>query len=231
MIYSKTLDPQDYQNFNNSSYIENILNLLEGIAHRYEHPHRAWEYGLSLYTIQNFFEQEEISLLDVGGGGSVFDPVAASYGMHVTVVDPGDCSGWVAGQNQRLIESNPAIQPINYIQEDFMTWQSDDKFDVVTCLSVIEHVSNDFDFISKMASFVKKDGLLIITTDYHESGMPQCDGHIITYNEDSLKYIAKKLDNLDYLVDSNESKVTNYVDGGDYVNGYNFASLILHKIK
>lgn len=59
----------------------------------------------------------------------------------------------------------------------------DEYFDVVTCLSVVEHGIDHNKFFAEMCRIVKKDGLLIITTDYWPEHI-DCSG-IYPYGPDA----------------------------------------------
>ena len=72
----------------------------------------------------------------------------------------------------------------------------DDYFDIITCLSVIEHGVNEDIYFEEMHRILKKGGLLITSTDYWES---KIDTHnyyaygnpIYVYNKNSIKNLLK----------------------------------------
>lgn len=218
MIYNKTLHPDDYKKLSLARYIEFVKSFLQdrGCKFRFEHEHRMWEYALGLHLA---VARGGKTLLDVGGGSSIFAPAATMLGFAVTQVDPRRNRGWVAQQSKAI------GRKIHYVQEDFLNYTST-PFDVVTCVSVIEHVPEHEKFFRKLLDCVAPKGVLYLTTDYHESGERLVKGHLRTYNQSSLreyKRIASAL--FDECGD-----FSTYVNGGDYVNGYNFASLALSRI-
>jgi len=214
IIYSKTYDPAD--NFEESAIVLNINEQLASVAHRFEHPLRAWEYGLALNVLRS---RECFSVLDVGGGGSVFAPAAASLGITVVQVDPGDCLEWVAHQAWTL------GRPLVYHQQDIMSYDDRRTYDAVTCLSVLEHIEEDRDFFRRLQSFVRPGGLLILTVDFWPDGVPQVSGHLRTYNVARLSRLINDAPGFELL------GTPDYTDRGAHVHGYTFASLVLKKVQ
>ena len=217
ITFSKTLNPRDYLWIGEAQHIKTVVQNLRNIPVRFEHAHRLWEYGLSLKALREIGARK---ILDVGGGGSAFAPAAAWLGIEVTQVDP--CPAGEAVQHQSQVLG----LPLRYVQQDFLDFQSKERFDAVTCLSVIEHVQRDHDFFQKLLSYIKPGGLLILTTDFHPSGQALVAGHLRTYNQQSLLALADsaRAEGFDYF-----GQRPNYLWLGSFVNSYNFASLILRK--
>lgn len=209
---SKTYAPAD--RFEGSAVARRVHQQLAGVSHRFEHPLRAWEYGLALDALQAHGCQ---SVLDVGGGGSVFAPAAATLGMEVVQVDPGDCSAWVAAQSERT------GRPLVYHQADVMAYEDERLYDAVTCLSVLEHVEDDAAFFRRLQRFVRPGGLLVLTVDFWPDGAPQVDGHLRTYNVGRLSRLVDQAPGFELL------GPPDYTDHGAHVYGYTFASLVLRR--
>ena len=65
-------------------------------------------------------------------------------------------------------------------------------FDIVTCISVIEHGVDEVKYFEEMNRILKKGGLLITSTDYWESkidtgGQSEFNHPIFIYDKDSVK--------------------------------------------
>jgi len=206
----------DYQ----IQHIININSLLSGTQKRFEHPHRVWEYGLTLDVIR---ANNVKTVLDIGGGGSIFAPACAWLDIDILQVDPGDVGQWIRDQ-ERVIN-----KPLPFKQQDFFEFESDKLFDAVVCLSTIEHVTYDLDFLQKLSQFVKIGGILILTTDYHPSGKAQVDGHVKTYNADNLYLMALSLFPKFVFYGGIEASDYKY-EGSLPVNNYTFASLVMERI-
>lgn len=217
-VFNKTMDPErDYEIYDGIGHVQNIVGMLQGhgVPHRFDHPHRAWEYGLAIDASQSIDAKH---ILDVGGGGGVFAPAIAYTGVEVLQVDPDNVGGWIAQQSQLL------GRPITFVQSDFMLYHTERKFDAVVCLSVIEHVEDDRAFFKKLLTHVKRDGLLILTTDFAPDGLPHNPFHRRTYNTQQLKALVK-LSRRKFRYHGRLS----YGDHGGPVNGYNFASVVLKR--
>ena len=215
--YSKVLHPKDYLWIGETAHIKDVAARLNGVPFRVEHEHRAWEYGLVLRAIKNSGAH---SVLDVGGGGSLFAPAAAFAGCDVTQVDPAPCKSWVEQQRSRW------NLKLSYHEADFFAFQSLEKFDAVTCISVIEHVAEDRRFFEKLLSFVGPGGVLALTTDFHPSGEKQVDGHLRTYNSEKLLELFEFAKTKGFSAFGPKPV---YRASGEHVNNYNFASLILRR--
>jgi SAM-dependent methyltransferase len=181
----------------------------------FAHDARYWEYALGLRV---FLQSGATSVLDVGGGGALFSPLVAKCGAAVTQIDPGDFSGIVAAES-RVIEV-----PIGFAISDTFGW-NDGPYDMVACLSVIEHVPDHELFFHKLCTLVKHKGVLFLTTDFHPSGQAQVEGHLRTYNQDSLESLVKKAarHKMKPLGKPNWSYF------GQHVYQYNFCSLALKR--
>ena len=70
----------------------------------------------------------------------------------------------------------------------------DDYFDIITCLSVIEHGVNDVQYFKEMNRILKKGGLLITSTDYWESKINTNEKY--AYNNPVLIYDKNSINKL-----------------------------------
>jgi len=217
---SKTLKPDDYSYLTN--HVQHILNILDhlkhnNIEHRFEHEHRKWEYGLAYKAVDS---PDIKTIMDVGGGGSIFAPAMGWIGKDVLTVDPGDVGKWISNQSSKIGNT------LRFVQEDFSFFETEELFDAVVSLSVIEHVYYDLDFFKKLLKFVKPGGILVLTTDFHPSGNQIVGGHVRTYNKETLLNlgnIAKEY-GFDYYKGNPD-----YEYFGAHVNGCDFASLVLRR--
>ena len=98
---------------------------------------------------------KRFDLLDMGANGSYLLPNAVRMGIK----------GRKCGIDLGKPEYD--LQGIDYVQGDLMNCPyEDNSFDVITCLSVVEH-QVDFDKLAKECSrLLRKGGVLYITHDY-----------------------------------------------------------------
>src|SRR5262249_19720594 len=178
-----------------------------------QHPHRQWEYALALHAIwrwqtrpqQNF----ESPVYDVGGAGSRFRHMLGAWtACDVVVIDPAeDGSGtveeWAAGGSTLA--------------------------DVVTCISVIEHVAELDAFLYALAALVAPGGLVVFTMDYQNGdGIDDAKFHELRqrifgpFSYDALRHRAATY----HLTPFGDIDPTFH---GTHVHDYTFASLVLEK--
>jgi hypothetical protein len=220
--YSKLLNPADF------NLLDPELGFLYGMkAHLapappgIPHPSCFWEYALALRCCTRSDAQ---TVLDVGGGGGLFSPAAARCGADVTQIDPGDCAARVAAQGA-LIGQN-----IRFGNSDLQSWR-EGPYDVVACLSVIEHVGDDFGFADRLLGKVRPGGLLVLTADFHPTGKRLVGGHLRTYSESSLRALMALLGRLGRPYDAvgcwrGEPDWSHF---SPWVYDYTFASLVLRR--
>jgi len=215
---SKTMViPEDYNQL--SGYCQHIMNIADVVHNigRFEHEHRKWEYGMAYKAVDI---TKSLSVLDVGGGGSIFAPAMAWIGVDVTTIDPGDVGAWIKQQGDSITKN------LKFIQQDFMAYTGTETYDMVCSLSVIEHVPNDIEFIQKMGKNVKDGGYLMLSFDFHPSGNMIVNGHIRTYNSDSIKHIINVMEKEGFSVFGG---TPNYKEFDPKVNGCTFATLLMRK--
>jgi 2-polyprenyl-6-hydroxyphenyl methylase/3-demethylubiquinone-9 3-methyltransferase len=96
--------------------------------------------------------------LDVGCGAGLLCEPLARMGAAVTGVD-------AAPENVEAAKAHAAQSglAIDYRAGE-LSEQGLDKFDVVTSMEVIEHVTNPAAFIAELARHLKPDGLLLLST-------------------------------------------------------------------
>ena len=210
MILNKSLHPDDYTDPVLVEYIE-IFNQLKGkIPASIQHPHRKWEYCITLAAVDYGLKDWYDDLLEVGSGGSLFAPMAASLGYEVTVIDLEDSVQLASSQDSR----------IEIFQEDFFEFEMN-MYNAVACLSVIEHVENDIEFFQKLLKHTKK--VLFLTTDFSMDSKQFVPYHLRTYSPNDLQNLADIANSMGFvLLDEPE-----WIDNGPRVFDYNFASLCL----
>lgn len=210
--YCKSLHPADYGPL--KGYADRFRALADHIPASIEHPHRCWEASMALAAIDELASGNGGTLLDVGSGGSLFAPLAASMGYTVTVCDPHERVTY-AGPQGHMLGKDIAI-----VRQDFMSVDLG-QFDYVVCLSVLEHVPDDAAFVDKLLATANRG--LVLTVDYSPGGHRFSNDHLRTYSPGMLAAMAdvegwETMDDLEYL------------DHGEQVYAYSFACLALRKV-
>lgn len=100
-------------------------------------------------------------VLDIGCGGGILCEAMASYGAQVTGIDANqdiiECAKQHANENKLSVHYQ-AVLIEKYLPK------SHSKFDVITCLEMLEHVSDPEVIIKHAARLLKPNGVFILST-------------------------------------------------------------------
>jgi 2-polyprenyl-6-hydroxyphenyl methylase/3-demethylubiquinone-9 3-methyltransferase len=101
-----------------------------------------------------------LSVLDIGCGGGLATVSMARLGSMATGIDP----SIKAVDNANAKATSLKLTNIEYICTTLEDFKTIDKFDVVLCLDVLEHVSDLGATVSTIARSLKPGGAVIIST-------------------------------------------------------------------
>ena len=114
----------------------------------------------------NFIEErssvEGKKVLDVGCGGGILAEALNELGANVTGIDASENTIGVAKSHSKSIGSD-----VIYIQntiEEFISSHPNEKFDVITCLEMLEHVPSPNEIIKSCSNLLKDDGNIFFST-------------------------------------------------------------------
>lgn len=100
-------------------------------------------------------------VLDVGCGGGILSEAMAKEGAQVTGIDQGDKVIKIAQLHN--LESNLDIEYKTLNIEDYFK-QNKEKFDVITCLEMLEHVPDPASIIDTCKGLLKPNGRIFFST-------------------------------------------------------------------
>lgn len=113
------------------------------------------------YIIEQVGSLEGKNVLDIGCGGGLLTEEMARHGANVTGLDISDVSLSIARQHSK--QSNLYIHYINSTIEDFASHYKQ-KFDVITCMEMLEHVPDPKSVIQSCAFLIKPGGDVFLST-------------------------------------------------------------------
>jgi 2-polyprenyl-6-hydroxyphenyl methylase/3-demethylubiquinone-9 3-methyltransferase len=136
------------------------------IAHKWWDPSSEFKplhdiNPLRVNYINDLFPLNEKNILDVGCGGGILAESMARLGGNVTGIDQSEIAIKIAKLHAK--ENNLSIDYKLLNIEDFLKKYSN-KFDVITCLEMIEHVPDPASIITSCAKKLKKNGRLYVST-------------------------------------------------------------------
>ncbi len=100
-----------------------------------------------------------LKILDIGCGGGLLSEPLARLGAKVTGIDPIKRNIEIA--KHHLKKSKLNINYYNFSPEKFIT---NNKYDVILNMEIIEHVENVNIFIKQSSKFLKKSGIMFVAT-------------------------------------------------------------------
>lgn len=101
------------------------------------------------------------AVVDIGCGGGILSEAMARQGAEVTAIDLADASLAVARLHQ--LESGLQIRYEKIAAEDLAA-REPGRFDVVTCLEMLEHVPDPLAIVNACARLVKPGGHVFFST-------------------------------------------------------------------
>ncbi|MGR4000214.1 MAG: bifunctional 2-polyprenyl-6-hydroxyphenol methylase/3-demethylubiquinol 3-O-methyltransferase UbiG [Alphaproteobacteria bacterium] len=111
---------------------------------------------------------KKLHALDIGGGGGLVGLPLAETGFHTTILDPALPPKKNRPQHQKLSylkgELRDLLPPTNSKHKKINPQYHNQKYDLVTCLEVIEHAEDAPAFAASTAQLVRPNGLLILST-------------------------------------------------------------------
>lgn len=116
---------------------------------------------LRLNFISQHVNLAEKAVLDVGCGGGILAEAMAYHGAKVTAIDMADASLSVAKLHQ--LESGLDID-YRKISAEALAEEAPQKFDVVTCLEMLEHVPSPESVVRACHNLVKPGGTVVFST-------------------------------------------------------------------
>ena len=101
----------------------------------------------------------KVKILDIGCGGGLLSEPLHRLGADMTGIDASHKNITVAKVHAKQNNLN-----INYLCASPETLKTDEKFDVILNMEIIEHVENVDFFLKTCSKFLKKNGIMFIAT-------------------------------------------------------------------
>ena len=152
----------------------NIKNLDHDEVNKFDELAAKWwdKYGefrplhqinpLRVDFIEERSSMKDKKVLDVGCGGGILAEALSELGANVTGIDASENTIGVAKSHSRSVGSD-----VIYIQntiEEFISSHPNEKFDVITCLEMLEHVPSPNEIIKSCSNLLKDDGNIFFST-------------------------------------------------------------------
>jgi SAM-dependent methyltransferase len=232
--YTRSLDPEDYHYLHRkySAPLRAFLNVMMsyGIPHREWHPHRFWEYASILQQLDELQVPPGVQMIDIGSGGSFFPPYLVSVAGYVNLelVDSmkyGDVTDMIAAQRAHY----KIALPLHDLSVEAMPSLPSDFYDVVMCISTLEHVETDQhdNALREIGRITKPGGLIFITSDYFRD-RTQYEGST-SRSLQLTPYTKEFVLDIPQIINANFVGEADLDYRGDFVQNYSFVNICLRK--
>ncbi len=148
-------------------------------ANPVRHWSRQWEYPYIYQRVNAFLgprKDEAVTVFDAGSG-LTFMPHYFCGLYHSLTVECGDSDEQTCADAQTLYP--PGSDRVTYSVQDIKkTSFSDQQFDLIYCISVLEHCGNPTDIIHEFARVLKPGGRLVLTIDISFDGNKDIAPHL-----------------------------------------------------
>ena len=111
--------------------------------------------------IERYATLKDRRVIDVGCGGGLLSEAIAQRGAHVTGLDLGEATLEIAREHAGRSELD--ISYLNATAEE-VAQREPDKYDVVACLEVLEHVPDPEALVSACAQLARPGGYVFLST-------------------------------------------------------------------
>ncbi len=143
------------------------IDKFEQVAHRWWDPESEFKPLHQINPLRlDYIERHagglgDKQVLDVGCGGGILSEAMARAGARVTGIDMGKAPLEVA--RLHLLDSGLEVDYQHSSAEDFAA-RHPDRFDVVTCMEMLEHVPDPAAIVHACARLVKPGGQVFLST-------------------------------------------------------------------
>ena len=155
------------------------------------------------FTYVNFFryilpiirKAKPKRILDIGSGAGTLSLLLASQGFNVVGID----ISMIAIQKSKLSAKYLNLQKrIDFVSCNFFDFDSIEKFDLILCSEVIEHVINEVKFLKKVRSLLVNNGYVIFSTPLNSAPLVKLGitktfdnqvGHLRRYDKNNFIYL------------------------------------------
>jgi SAM-dependent methyltransferase len=234
--YTRSLDPQDYAFLSHAEPLLAFERTMQS-PHCLWHEHKIWENASIMQQLDELDVPKTASVIDVGSGGMFFPIYLASVGgyKNLTLTDSMHARSDLQEMVREQCREFDLHLPLHELHAEDMLTLASESFDVVMCISVIEHIraKHHDAALREMWRLTKPGGLLFITSDYFRSG---ADGHepeqlaASPYRKGQRTAYHKELVlDLPRRIDADFVGGTDLDYRGDFVHNYSFVNICLRR--
>ena len=172
LVLNKLYDKRELER----SEVQHLIKDIDSFARQHNleyNPLKWFEYS---YAILYSGHRHRGKVLDVGSAKSVFPYYLSAKDYHITTFDIADSEYRSSIGRKFNVKSLVGDLRIFYPELE-------GKFDLITNLSVIEHIDEDTKAVLTLAKYLKPGGIMVISSDFYERYIEYPDANRIIVND------------------------------------------------
>lgn len=131
-------------------------------------------------------------ILDIGSGAGSLSLLLASRGYKVVGIDISADAIKKSTQSAKILSLQSKVNFLNY---DFLDFINTEKFDLILCLEVVEHILDELKFLRKIRKLLNNNGLIILSSPLNTAPLARLGlaksfdnkvGHLRRYSKSKL---------------------------------------------
>ena len=123
---------------------------------------RSWYVRRELKELRTKFRNSKIEIFDAGSGYGQYTYFMAKNLQLCSIYSVDVKEDWI--DDCREFFSKKKISNVSFAVEDLTRINHQDKFDLIVCVDVMEHISDDVTVFRNFYQSLKKDGFLLINS-------------------------------------------------------------------
>jgi SAM-dependent methyltransferase len=123
---------------------------------------RSWYVRRELLRIRNVFGKKEISIYDAGSGYGQYTFFMTKHLLPCTVYSVDIKEKWI--NDSRKFFKQQKLSDVDFAVEDLTKIEHQNRFDLIVCVDVMEHIEEDKKVFSNFYNALKKGGYLLINS-------------------------------------------------------------------
>jgi SAM-dependent methyltransferase len=123
---------------------------------------RSWYVRRELLRIRNVFGEKEISIYDAGSGYGQYTYFMTKHLMPCMVYSVDIKEKWI--NDSREFFNRQKITNVDFAIEDLTKIEYQNRFDLIVCVDVMEHIEDDKKVFNNFYNALKKGGYLLINS-------------------------------------------------------------------
>jgi len=123
---------------------------------------RSWYVRRELLKLRRIFGNQEISIYDAGSGYGQYSYFMAAHMQPCKIYSVDIKEKWINDSREFFNRRN--IKNVEFGIEDLTSIDHKNKFDIITCIDVMEHIEEDEKVFSNFSNSMKAGGYLLINS-------------------------------------------------------------------